>query len=427
MSYRKLVIEEYTDLLEHQSQIMHRMLMVLTAVSSVLFFGLDLIVNEIEEALITLSILPLTGITYLLYRLKWIYASKLFSIIQVEIVITVLSIYVGADSLVFMYIFPIVIAAFVLFHGKQIATAYILAFISFLSLLTCIFADAVWGHDSILDVNVVADRYMNIVGVTATVITQLISITRVSASIQKRLLASSRALDIRNKQLTSTIYTRDRMMSVISHDLRSPVATLDTAADILNSGDLEAAVQKSFIKQFKMKTSSLLIMIDQLLDWSRAQTNTIKMNREDITMIQIERHLKAIGSLLSSDKRVKIVVDFSGAEDDVVHADRHMLEGVFRNLISNAVKFSQEEGVVRVYTRKLDHAREFIVEDFGKGMTPAQVEDLKQGVSFTTEGTLKEVGHGFGLQLVNEFLERHGSELHVQSTLGKGSRFSFVI
>jgi len=427
MSYRKLVIEEYTDLLEHQSQIMHRMLMVLTAVSSVLFFGLDLIVNEIEEALITLSILPLTGITYLLYRLKWIYASKLFSIIQVEIVITVLSIYVGADSLVFMYIFPIVIAAFVLFQGKQIATAYILAFISFLSLLTCIFADAVWGHDSILDVNVVADRYMNIVGVTATVITQLISITRVSASIQKRLLASSRALDIRNKQLTSTIYTRDRMMSVISHDLRSPVATLDTAADILNSGDLEAAVQKSFIKQFKMKTSSLLIMIDQLLDWSRAQTNTIKMNREDITMIQIERHLKAIGSLLSSDKRVKIVVDFSGAEDDVVHADRHMLEGVFRNLISNAVKFSQEEGVVRVYTRKLDHAREFIVEDFGKGMTPAQVEDLKQGVSFTTEGTLKEVGHGFGLQLVNEFLERHGSELHVQSTLGKGSRFSFVI
>lgn len=427
MSYRKQVIEEYTDLLEHQSQIMHRMLMIMTAVSSVLFFVVDLVFYEVEEAFITLTILPLTGVAYLLYRLNFIYASKVFNVIQTVVVISALSMYVGADGLVFMYIFPIVIAGFILFQGKQIATAYVLATLSFVLLVLCVYADAVWGHNVLLEANVVADRYMNVTGVAAMIITELISITRVSASIQKRLLASSRALDIRNKQLTSTIYTRDRMMSVISHDLRSPVATLDTAADILNSGELDTTVQRSFIKQFKMKTSSLLIMIDQLLDWSRTQTNTIKMNREDISMIQIERHLKAIGSLLSSDKNVKIVVDFSGAEDDVIHADRHMLEGVFRNLISNAVKFSQEGGIVRVYTRKLNHAREFFVEDFGKGMTTEQVEDLQQGVSFTTEGTFKEVGHGFGLQLVKEFLERHGSELHVQSTLGKGSRFSFVI
>jgi signal transduction histidine kinase len=427
MSYRNQVLEEYGDLLTHQSQIMHRMLMLLTASSSVLFFFVDLFFGETIEAWLTLSILPLTAISFLFYKWSWIYFSKLFNVLQSALVITVISTYVGADGLVFMYIIPIFIASFMLFQGKEVVTAYVVASISFLFLVFCIYADAVWGHAYYNPEDVVIDRYMNIVGVTILTIAELVSITRVSASIQKRLLASSRALDMRNKQLSTTIYTRDRMMSVISHDLRSPVATLDTAADILNAGGLDEAVQKSFFRQFKMKTSHLLILIDQLLDWSRAQTNTIRMNRVDIGLEEMGRYIKGIAGLLSSEKKVKVVVDFNGAENDTVNCDRHMIEGVFRNLISNAVKFSEEGGTVRIYSRKLENGREFIVEDHGRGMTQEQIDNLQQKVSFTTEGTLNEVGHGFGLQLVHEFLEKHGSELKVKSTVGKGSRFSFVL
>lgn len=425
--YRNLVLNEAGDLLKHQSLMMHKVLMGIIAGYSILFSIMDFTFKEPEEACITLSVLPGVIISFILFYNGRIYISKLFNVLQTMAAITALSVFTGTDSLVFMYFFPIIIGSFVLFQGKEIVTAYVLAVFAFLLLLFITYSDIVWGHMVEEEYNLQMDQIMNIVGVSIITTSQVFYMTRVSSRIQHRLVANMKVLDIRNEQLMSTVYTRDRMMSVISHDLRSPVATLDTAADILVGGELDPVVQKTFLKQFKVKTSTLLILIDQLLDWSRAQTNTIRMNKEDLPIEDLNKYLRNLSELLSFDKKIAIEIDFVGAENAVINCDRHMIEGVFRNLLSNAVKFSEKGSSVKVYSRLVANGREFVIEDHGKGMTQEQIDNLLQKVSFTTEGTLKEVGHGFGLQLVHEFLEKHNSKLKVTSTLGKGSVFSFVL
>ena len=152
-----------------------------------------------------------------------------------------------------------------------------------------------------------------------------------------------------------------------------------------------------------------------------------RIKKEDLHMVDLNKYLRNLAELLSFDKKIAIEIDFGGAEDATVNCDRHMIEGVFRNLLSNAVKFSEKGSSIKVYSRLVANGREFVIEDHGKGMTQEQIDNLLQKVSFSTEGTLKEVGHGFGLQLVHEFLEKHNSKLKVTSTLGKGSVFSFVL
>jgi len=98
-----------------------------------------------------------------------------------------------------------------------------------------------------------------------------------------------------------------------------------------------------------------------------------------------------------------------------------------RNLISNAVKFSPNGNTIHIRSKTFKNKRIFQVEDFGKGITPAQLIKLNEGVSMTTSDTNNEKGNGFGLQLVQEFLRRHHSHLEIQSIIGKGSSFSFKI
>ena len=104
-----------------------------------------------------------------------------------------------------------------------------------------------------------------------------------------------------------------------------------------------------------------------------------------------------------------------------------MIETVLRNLISNAVKFSNAGNKIIIRSREFEHKRIFEIQDFGKGMSYEQLQKLRDGISFTTFGTNREKGNGFGLQLVQEFLRRHDSFLEVESTLGEGSSFRFKL
>ena len=104
-----------------------------------------------------------------------------------------------------------------------------------------------------------------------------------------------------------------------------------------------------------------------------------------------------------------------------------MIETILRNLISNAVKFSDAGNKIIIRSRNFENRRLFEIQDFGKGMAKEQLQKLRDGISFTTFGTNKEKGNGFGLQLVQEFLRRHNSHLEVESKLDEGSLFRFEI
>jgi signal transduction histidine kinase len=104
-----------------------------------------------------------------------------------------------------------------------------------------------------------------------------------------------------------------------------------------------------------------------------------------------------------------------------------MIDSVFRNLLANAIKFTPVEGVISIAAKKMDSLIEFSIQDSGVGMTLDQIDNIIKGVQFTTRGTNREKGRGFGMVLVTEFLAKHKSTLNIESTPGKGTRFSFVL
>jgi two-component system sensor histidine kinase/response regulator len=103
------------------------------------------------------------------------------------------------------------------------------------------------------------------------------------------------------------------------------------------------------------------------------------------------------------------------------------LDAIFRNLISNAIKFSTNGSKVQLSISRLENNCELSIRDFGKGMTEKEISDFKRGISFSTSGISNEKGHGLGLQLVKEFLHKQNSELNIESYPGFGSRFYFSL
>jgi signal transduction histidine kinase len=109
----------------------------------------------------------------------------------------------------------------------------------------------------------------------------------------------------------------------------------------------------------------------------------------------------------------------------VIYADHNMIDSVFRNLLANAIKFTPIEGVISITATTEDSHIEFSIQDSGVGMSPEQIDNITRGIQFTTRGTNREKGRGFGMVLVTEFLAKHKSTLNIQSNPGKGTRFSF--
>ena len=109
----------------------------------------------------------------------------------------------------------------------------------------------------------------------------------------------------------------------------------------------------------------------------------------------------------------------------MVLGDRDMIEAIFRNLISNAIKFTGPAGSIIISARDGGKNWIFSVSDNGKGLTSDEIEKIAEGISFTTSGTEREKGHGLGMQLVQDFIRKHNSSLTIESVLNEGSTFLF--
>ncbi|MEN9943453.1 MAG: hypothetical protein RLZZ91_1454, partial [Bacteroidota bacterium] len=170
---------------------------------------------------------------------------------------------------------------------------------------------------------------------------------------------------------------------------------------------------------------SILTMTDQLLDWSRSQTGNLHCDMNLISMKYIDLNVRNWTMLIGDSKDIHFNIEIEFDSDETVLCNKNMIVTTLRNLISNAVKFSAIDSIIKIRSQKIGVNRSFEVEDFGRGLNSTQLKKLREGISFTTPGTNNEKGNGFGLQLVQEFLRRHKSQLEIKSILGKGSVFSF--
>ena len=222
--------------------------------------------------------------------------------------------------------------------------------------------------------------------------------------------------------------TKDKFVSIISHDLKNPFHSINSALKlIMNEGeDISEEEKKTFLQGILNTSNRAYSLLENLLIWSRNQMGQIEFTPEKIQLFEIS--LETIGLLKNSSALKNITLTNHIGNEIFVKADRNMLETVLRNLLTNAIKFTRENGKVDIIAKSDSQFVEVSVLDNGIGIEAENIEKLfKIDKPFYTQGTKSESGTGLGLILCKDFIERNGGRIHVESEFGKGSRFSFTL
>jgi PAS domain S-box-containing protein len=222
--------------------------------------------------------------------------------------------------------------------------------------------------------------------------------------------------------------TKDRLFTIIAHDLRSPFNSILGFSELLleNFKEYDTATLEKFIRQINSATKQTMILIENLFDWAKAQTGQIGFKPEILPLRKISNEIiDLLGTqAVLKEIRLKNFVP----EIVTIRADYNMLKIILRNLISNAVKFTNPGGMVEIYAIPLNREVEITVSDHGTGMSE---ETLKSLFDFrkviTKEGTAKEKGSGIGLILCKDLIEKHGGRIRVKSIQGTGTEFIFTL
>lgn len=242
-------------------------------------------------------------------------------------------------------------------------------------------------------------------------------------------LRESQSLILRkNAELTELNATKDKFFSIISHDLRGPLASLLTLLD-LTEEDLarrDYARLSDNLRLARQVSHQYFALLNNLLQWSRSQSGRLEFRPEPVELPDLARSLSALTEAPARAKEIALLWDLPSAL--TVRADRFMLETVLRNLISNALKFTPRGGQVLVSAAPQPHGVRFEVRDSGVGIPPErQARLFRIESNSSTPGTERETGTGLGLILCREFVERHGGSIGVSSEPGQGSRFHFLL
>ncbi len=223
--------------------------------------------------------------------------------------------------------------------------------------------------------------------------------------------------------------TKDRFISIISHDLRTPFSSILGFTDLLlNDDGLSEEERRQYIEFIRESSQSMLLLVNSLLDWTRIQTGRIKFEPEKSDANKIIEN--SINTLIGTAIQKNISVTSEVEDDLYVFADNGLLLQVFNNLISNAIKFTRSGGSITISGRPAHQLRfyEFRVTDTGMGIKKENLNKLfNVDTKFSSEGTAGEKGTGLGLSLVKEIIEKHGGEIHVESEYGGGTEFIFTI
>lgn len=230
------------------------------------------------------------------------------------------------------------------------------------------------------------------------------------------------------EQLAEMYISRDRIMSIISHDLKSPFTAILGLSDILQHDwqDLTEDEKIQSVSHIQYVAQNTFKLLENLLDWSRIQTNKINFSPEIQKISTLVDEMIILLKPSAQNKHISLSSEIP--VETTAWADKYAMQTVVRNLISNAIKFTQEGGNVKVKSREIPGFIEVVVEDTGVGIPPENFEKLfKLGENIKTSGTHQESGTGLGLLLCKEFVGKNGGTIQVESKDGIGSRFIFTL
>ncbi|RLD60920.1 MAG: hypothetical protein DRJ05_03665 [Bacteroidetes bacterium] len=245
---------------------------------------------------------------------------------------------------------------------------------------------------------------------------------------KNQLIETLKFLSKREKELEEANITKDKFFSIIAHDIKNPFTSILGFSNMLRDDfdNLSLAEQKKYAGIISESSENLYKLLDNLLQWSRAQTNRIEFHPEKFDLSILLENNVALYKNAALKKKIEIIPDFKSGVN--IFADKSMADVVIRNLLSNAIKFTKLNGRIKISAiENIDKVKIGIIDN-GVGIEKSKIKKLfRIDSKVKSEGTDNEQGTGLGLIICKEFVERNGGKIWVESKKNMGSSFFFSL
>ena len=226
-------------------------------------------------------------------------------------------------------------------------------------------------------------------------------------------------------QLLLNNQQKDKLFSIIAHDLKGPLNSLKGLLDLLKEKTLSESEINGMMAELRRNVDYSAELVSNLLFWASSQMNGIVVTPVVLAMPQMIADILNLFVKQAAEKKITILSETS--IHTLAYADKDMIQVVIRNLISNAIKFCRQGDTITIQCRREGDFVETCVADTGIGIKEELLEKIRRRESVTTYGTAKEKGTGLGMLLCREFTEENKGRFWIESRLGEGSRFYFAI
>ncbi|WP_321480487.1 response regulator [uncultured Bacteroides sp.] len=246
---------------------------------------------------------------------------------------------------------------------------------------------------------------------------------------QISLVAANRIILAQTEELQKTIMGRDKLYSVIAHDLRSPVGSIKMVLNmlILNlPADKIGDEMHDLLTIANQTTEDVFSLLDNLLKWTKSQIGRVNVVYQNLDLSQLAEGVVEIFTMVAATKKITIRTEIP--DKLLAYGDTDMVKTIIRNLLSNAIKFSEEGSEVLLKVEEKEDCAVISVQDHGCGIDEeSQKKLLHTDTHYSTFGTKNEEGSGLGLLLCLDFAKKNGGDLWFSSVKGEGSMFSFSV
>jgi signal transduction histidine kinase len=257
----------------------------------------------------------------------------------------------------------------------------------------------------------------------------IVNLEKANRELEGKVVARTQELNFKNEELTKINVVKDKLFTIISHDLKQPLVSLSVFFEILKH--LPEDVSRLKLDQFYMKLQANLqditSLLDNLLFWSQSQMGQSHIDSKPIRIVELIKRNIDLYQVSALQKDIKIDFKYSSG-DPMVIGDENIINLVMRNLLNNAIKYSRKRSTITVNISSQNGHLAVSVKDRGVGMSKNSIRDIFENEYHNpTRGTSNEKGTGLGLKLCKEYLEKQAGNIRLESEKGKGSVVTFTI
>lgn len=328
-----------------------------------------------------------------------------------------------ADTIAYFYYLPIMVLSIAFFQDQGKLFRYVIIFVSMMATISLLLFKIKWNAIALNESELIIIKLLNVAGPLFITINILVYYHKLNASLIEQLNEKNEKLSELVTMLDKQIHNKNRLFALISHDLRSPLSTISNGLRLLKDIRLGASEAESLINGLRFRTSQTIELLNDLFLWIDLDKKSLNFNPESIDINHILLRVKDFSMIMAQDKKVEIIVEY--AYEPICMADKNMIEAVIRNLMSNAIKFSESESKILLKAISDNDRCRVVVEDHGLGMSNEILEKLTMNEKVVVTGTNNETGFGFGLKLCKDFLQYHGATLDIESEPGLGTKVGF--